>query len=131
MKTNKYFNPHLFFPGRSEMIEKHRLRFVHCGAVSPSPPDAFSDHGESSEDALRFGAAVKIASTPASNVIAVTAPESEPSVDTIITASPFCRSASVLLGKRLNIRCKSGGPFPLGPRPDWDSAPVLTPLEPA
>jgi hypothetical protein len=45
-----------------------------------------------------------MASTPASSVIAVTAPESVPSVDTIITASPFCKSASVLFGKRLNMR---------------------------
>src|ERR1019366_10770939 len=82
-----------------------------------SPADAPSDHGESREVALRLGDAVRMASTPASNVMAVTAPESATSVETIITASPFCRSASVLLGKRLSMRCKSGGPLPLGPPP--------------
>src|SRR6266404_5283289 len=55
-----------------------------------------------------------MASTPASRVIAVTAPESVPSVETIITTSPFCRSASELFGNRLSRRCKSSGPFPPG-----------------
>ena len=57
-----------------------------------------------------------MASTPASSVIAVTASASPPSVATIITASPFCRSASLLFGQAAqNMRCKSGGPFPPGP----------------
>src|SRR5213078_4263205 len=70
--------------------------------------------------ALRFGAAVRMGSTPASTVIAVTVLESAPSVETIMTASPFCKSAIVLLGIRPRKRCKSGEPFPLctppGPR---------------
>src|ERR1700681_282379 len=90
-------------------------RFYCVAALSP--PGAPSDQGESKEDALRFGAAVRIASTPASSVIAVAASGPTPSVATIITASPFCTSASVLLGKRPNMRCKSGGPLPPDARP--------------
>src|SRR5580658_9067764 len=102
---------------RSTLVENMDLQFACYWAVSPSPPGAPSDHGDSSEDALRFGAAVRMASTPASRVIAVTASEFPPSVETIITASPFCRSDSLLLGRRLNMRCKSGGPLPPGPPP--------------
>jgi hypothetical protein len=49
------------------------------------------------------GEAVKMGSTPASNVIAVTPPDVVPSVVTIITASPFCKSAIVAAGMRLSI----------------------------
>src|ERR1700730_12053873 len=87
------------------------VEIVYC-AASPSPPDVLSDHGESSVDALRFGAAVKIASTPATNLIAVAASDFSPAVARITTASPFCKSASLMVGIRLNMRCKSEGPFP-------------------
>ena len=92
---------------------EHSLKIDFYGAESPSPPDVLNDHGESS-DAERLGAAVRIGSTPASRVMAVTAPEPSPDAcpeeETIMTASPFCRSASELFGKRLNMRCTSGGP---------------------
>jgi hypothetical protein len=57
-------------------------------------------------------------STPASSVIAVAGLESEPWVETIITASPFCKSTSVLFGKRASMRCKSGVPLPRAPPPE-------------
>jgi hypothetical protein len=53
--------------------------------------------------AAPLGAAVKIGSTPAINVIAVGAELALPSVATSITASPFCRSEIVTPGMRLSI----------------------------
>src|SRR5208282_1529155 len=49
--TTDNFNTHLFFPGRSNRL-RPELRPVHYCAASPSPPDVFSDHGESNVDAL-------------------------------------------------------------------------------
>ena len=50
-----------------------------------------------------LGEASRIGSTPLSSVIAVTAPDAFPAVETIITASPFWRSARVARGTRLSI----------------------------
>ena len=82
-----------------------------------------------------------MASTPLSSVIAVTPPEAPPSVATIITASPFCKSASVAGGIRFRICWRSGaqpdrgppGPPPVGGTPAEGAAagappPVLVPF---
>ena len=75
-------------------------------------------HGERMVPAW-LGAAVRIGSTPLNRMIAVEGESALPSVATIIKASPFCKSASVTAGMRLNICWKSGapparcpGPFP-------------------
>ena len=52
MKTDKYFNTHLILSSQSKLIENKSLRLIRYCVVSPSPPDAPSDHGESSVDAL-------------------------------------------------------------------------------
>jgi len=49
------------------------------------------------------GAAVRIGSTPASNVIAVGPEAALPSVATSITASPLLKSLTETAGMRLNI----------------------------
>lgn len=55
-----------------------------------SPPDASPRlQGERIEEALLFGEACKMGSTPPSNVITEGTPFEPPSVATIITASPF------------------------------------------
>src|SRR5258708_19544245 len=53
-------------------------------------------------------------STPPSSVITVDGPLAPPSVATIITASPFCKSANAAAGMRLLICCRSAVP----PSPD-------------
>jgi len=68
-------------------------------------------------DWLPAGAAVRIGSTPLNSVIAVTPPAAVPSVLTIITASPFCKSARVAAGSRLSIWLKSPPPPPPGRAP--------------
>src|SRR5260370_20314990 len=51
-------------------------------------------------------------STPPSSVITVDGPLAPPSVATIITASPFCKSANAAAGMRLIICCRSAMPPP-------------------
>ena len=120
--SEENFNLQPFLPGRSLNWSSN-----YC-APSPSPLGALSDHGERIADALRLGAAVRMGSTPESSVMAVTVPASPDSVETNMTTSPFCRSASELLGSRFKNRCKSGPfPFPLcivpGPRDICEPAP--------
>ena len=52
MKTDKYFNTHLILSSQNKLIENKSLRLVRYCVASASPPDAPSDHGESSVDAL-------------------------------------------------------------------------------
>src|SRR5271169_2333045 len=91
--------------------------------AAASPPPRFQ--GDRSIAArLLLGAADRIGSTPLSNVIAVGCVLAVPWVATIITASPFCKSASATAGIRFNICWKSGGPPgrelpPLPPGPVW------------
>src|SRR5258708_8172292 len=56
-------------------------------------------------------------STPASKVMAVDGLLGPPSVATIITASPFCKSAKVAAGIRVIICCRSPVPPPGLPIP--------------
>lgn len=77
-------------------------------------------------DASPFGEASRMGSTPASSVIAVAAFSCVPSVVTIITASPFCKSANVAPGNRLNICCMSPPPEAPG-RPDPPMPPAGLP----
>src|SRR5207253_8567083 len=100
-------SPHTMFPSR-QYPQTHARQ----GAVSASPLAPPRVHGESVIRAFRFGEAVRMASTPESMVIAVTVPGSTPIVETIITASPFCRSPTEAFGIRPRKRCKSGGPLP-------------------
>ena len=89
------------------------------------------------------GEADKMGSTPPSSVMAVTSPEFVPCVETIMTASPFCKSASGDGGTRLTICCRSacapppGRAFPPAPPgrcspPPWrapsGAAPAGAPL---
>jgi hypothetical protein len=61
-------------------------------------------HGESSIAArLVLGAADKTGSTPLNKMIAVGWVLAVPWVATIMTASPFCKSASVAVGIRFSI----------------------------
>src|SRR6267143_663535 len=70
--------------------------------------------GERIVDALLFGEAWRMGSTPPRRVIAVGIPPGRPSVATSMTASPFCKSERVAGGMRLIACCKSGEPFPAG-----------------
>src|SRR5579871_4796046 len=84
-----------------QIIFNKYCRF-HCGPASP--PGAPMFQPEKSAAALEpFGDAVRIGSTPPSNVMAVTSPLPFPSEATTITASSFCKSARVELGIRLRI----------------------------
>src|SRR5271165_4930881 len=88
-----------------------RNKNVYCGAAASPPADDPRFHGDSIVAARPLlGDAVKIGSTPLNKVIAVGEDVAEPSVATIITAAPLCRSARVTAGSRLNICWKSGGP---------------------
>ena len=71
-------------------------------AAASAPPPRF--HGESNIAArLLLGEADKMGSTPLSKVMAVGCVVAVPWVVTIITASPFCKSAMVTAGMRFNI----------------------------
>src|SRR6266481_8731580 len=86
----------------------------HHGVAASPPPPLLRLHGERIVDALLLGEASKIGSTPPSSVITVYGPLAPPSVATIITASPFCKSANAAAGMRLIICCRSAMP----PSPD-------------
>jgi len=82
-------------------------------------------HGERIVDGLLLGEASKMASTPPSSVITVETPVAPPSVATIMTASPFCKSGECGGGAamRLIICLQIGGAtaaglsIPAEPRP--------------
>src|SRR5438046_8343686 len=98
------------------------------GASPPTPVPRL--HGERIVDGLLFGEASRIGSTPPSRVMTVGTPLAPPSVATIMTASPFCRSASVMGGMRLIACCKSPEPppapiLPIPPEPDPPEAEPL------
>src|SRR5207245_10991890 len=91
-----------------------------------SPPEASPKvHGDRIEEALLFGEACRMGSTPPSNVMTDGTPFAPPSVATIITASPFWKSERVAAGMRLNACWKSppppaplpGPPEPASPAP--------------
>ena len=85
------------------------LTLIGAAPAAASPPPRF--HGDRSIAArLLLGEAERIGSTPLNNVIAVGWVSAVPCVVTIITASPFCKSASCTAGIRFNICWKSGGP---------------------
>src|SRR5580698_5325557 len=78
----------------------------HHGFPPPpaSPPAPLRFHGDNNIAACPpFGDAVRICSTPVNSVIAVGELVAEPSVATIMTALPFCKSAMVTAGSRLSI----------------------------
>src|SRR5580692_3674862 len=76
----------------------------HYGFPPASPPEPLRFHGDNNMAACPpFGDAVRIGSTPVSSVIAVGALLADPSVATIITALPFCKSAMVTAGSRPSI----------------------------
>src|SRR5260370_24266954 len=114
--TRALNGPDLF----KDLISVLSPKFVVLGYWGPPSPPPGEDrfHPESRAAALiPLGAAVRIGSTPLSNVIAVTSDPVVPGVETIMTASSFCKSASVTAGKRseehtselqshLNIVCR-------------------------
>jgi len=108
----------------------------YCVPSSPPPPPEGPRLQAPMKIAwLALGEAVRMASTPLSSVIAVTPPESVPCEATIITASPFFKSASVAAGSRLRNRLKSGAPpgrAPPGPPggPPWPPGPPGPPCWP-
>src|SRR5260370_39841062 len=109
--TRALNGPDLF----KDLISVLSPKFVVLGYWGPPSPPPGEDrfHPESRAAALiPLGAAVRIGSTPLNSVIAVTSDPVVPGVETIMTASSFCKSASVTAGKRLIICWKSGGPPP-------------------
>src|SRR5208337_1839422 len=111
----------------------------YCVVSSPlgAPPPRFQ--GDMNIAWLALPEEDRMASTPLSSVMAVTPPEAAPCVATIITASPFCKSASVAGGIRLRICWRSGappgrgppGPPPEGGTPDRGAAGGRPPPAPA
>src|SRR5882724_8905598 len=89
--------------------------------VAPPSPGELRLHGERIVDAVLFGEACRIGSTPPSSVITVDGVVAVPSVATSITASPFCKSPSVAAGMWLMTCWKSDPPArpipPLVPGP--------------
>ena len=77
----------------------------YCAAASPAGAPRL--HGDSSMAAPSFGDAVKMGSTPVSNVTALREELEVPCMVTSITASPFCRSARATAGRRFSICCRS------------------------
>ena len=71
--------------------------------LAASPAGALKLHGVSMAAWLALGAACKMGSTPLNNVITVPPDNALPSVETIITASPFCRSRREAAGIRPSI----------------------------
>src|SRR5258708_37100931 len=103
-----------------DLISVLSPKFVVLGYWGPPSPPPGEDrfHPESRAAALiPLGAAVRIGSTPLSNVIAGTSDPVVAGVETFMTASSFSKSASVTAGKRLLISWKSGGPPPPGRLP--------------
>src|SRR5713226_7149940 len=86
----------------------------HYGVAASPPPPLLRLHGERIVDAVLLGEDSRMGSTPPSRVITVDRPFAPPSVATIMTASPFCRSDSVAAGMRLIICCRSAAPPPPG-----------------
>src|SRR5208282_1791885 len=81
-----------------------------AAASAPAPPPPRFQGERSIAARLLLGEAERMGSTPLSNVIAVGCVATVPWVATIITASPFCKSASAAAGSRFSICWKSGGP---------------------
>src|SRR6267143_5362898 len=106
------------------MIESSATQ--HYGVAASPPPPLPRLHGERIVEGLLLGEASRMGSTPPSKVITVDTPFGPPSVATTMTASPFCKSASVAAGMRLIICCRSPEPPPPGlpiPPDPPDSAP--------
>src|ERR1700757_1809710 len=87
------------FPAKRYEFERQFLKIAaYCASPEGAPPKL---HGVNIMACPAVGAACRIGSTPVSKVIAV-AIDAAPSVATITTASPLCRSASVTAGMRFN-----------------------------
>src|SRR5260370_4315687 len=86
----------------------------HYGVAASPPPLLPRLHGEGMVEGLLRGEASRRGSTPQSKVITVDTPFGPPSVATTMTASPFCKSASVAAGMRPIICCRSPEPPPPG-----------------
>src|SRR5712692_5123557 len=84
----------------------------HYGMAASPPGALLRLHGERIVEGLLLGEASRMGSTPPSKVITVDTPFGPPSVATIMTASPFCKSASVAAGMRLITCCRSAAPPP-------------------
>src|SRR5260370_5514677 len=84
----------------------------HYGVAASPPPLLPRLHGERIVEGLLRGEASRRGSTPQSKVITVDTPFGPPSVATTMTASPFCKSASVAAGMRPIICCRSPEPPP-------------------
>src|SRR5258706_11138538 len=112
------------------MIEFRRRQHYGVAASPPLPLPRL--HGERIVDALLLGEASRMGSTPPSKVITVDTPFAPPSVATTITASPFCKSASVAAGMRLIVCCRSAAPplpgLPIPPDPPDAEPPGCEPL---
>src|SRR5262249_21784509 len=77
-------------------------RFVHyCAAASPPPPPKLQ--GERIMSGVALEEAWRIGSTPPSNVMMVLGVVEEPSVATIMSASPLLKSAMAATGMRPSI----------------------------
>src|SRR5215475_10286849 len=86
--------------------------------VAPSPPPPPPRlQGERIMSGVALEEACRIGSTPPSKVMIVLGVEGEPSVATIINASPFTKSALVAAGMRAIICCRSPRPCPPAPGP--------------
>src|SRR5205823_13413768 len=85
----------------SDLLNEHGLYWVgqHYGVGASPPAPVPRLHGERIVDGLLFGEASRIGSTPPSRVMTVGTPLAPPSVATIMTASPFCRSEERRVGK--------------------------------
>src|SRR5258708_40064739 len=84
----------------------------HYGVAASPPPPLLRLQGERIVEGLLLGEASRMGSTPPSKVITVDTPFGPPSVATTMTASPFCKSASVAAGMRPIICCRSPEPPP-------------------
>src|SRR5689334_16469350 len=99
----------------------------HYGFPASPPGASLKLQGERIVEALLFGDACRIGSTPPSSVITDGTPLGPPSVARIITTSPFCNSARVAAGMRLMACWKS----PLPPAPLPGPAGPFAPAPPA
>src|SRR2546430_13271164 len=79
------------------------MAFAHHGVAPSPPPPAPRLHGERIISGVALEDACRIGSTPPSRLITVLGVVEEPSVATIINASPFIKSESEAAGMRAII----------------------------
>src|SRR5260370_37291355 len=92
----------------------------HYGVAASPPPPVLRLHGDRIVDGLLWGEAFRMGSTPPSRVMTADTPFGPPSVATTMTASPFCKAASVAGGSTLSFCCdkaRNSPPPPISPPP--------------